>query len=223
MTYFFLIGILLSVVAATASAQSLHWSFDADPAGGLPKGWAPRGGSARGIYQIEVDRDGNRYLAARSRGSDVQLGVEVAAKPQQQPILSWRWRVWELPRRADERKLATLDSAASVYVVFGSRLFPKIIKYVWSSTVPAGSVLRHPRSDRLVIVVIASGEAELGQWQAVTRNILADGKKFFGSDPGSILAIGVKTDSDSTSSSARADYDDVRLGPPSPPAAKGNP
>jgi hypothetical protein len=75
----------------------------------------------------------------------------------------------------------------------------------------------------LVIVVIASGEAELGQWQAVTRNILADGKKFFGSDPGSILAIGVKTDSDSTSSSARADYDDVRLGPPSPPAAKGNP
>jgi len=193
---------------------SMVWTFAAAPLGGLPPGWAGRNGSASGIYQVEADHDGNRYLAARSTGSDVQLGTEVKAKLTDYPIFSWRWRVWELPRNGDERKVETMDSAAATYVVFGSRLFPKVLKYVWSSALPVGTVVRHPRSDRMVIVVVASGPRELGRWKSISRNISDDGKRFFGSDPGTIRAIGVKTDSDSTRSSARADYDDLALQTP---------
>lgn len=203
---------LLNICAAMMLAPAPEWTFQTDPVGGLPVGWDARGGSAKGVYQIEAEPHGNRYLAARSRGSDVQLGVEVTAKPQQSPILSWRWRVWELPRQADERKLQTLDSAASVYAVFGSRLFPKILKYVWSSSVPVGSVFKHPRSGSMAIIVVASGSQSLGQWHTVSKNLVEDYRAAFGSEPGSLIAIGVKTDSDSTASSARADYDDLRLG-----------
>ena len=188
-----------------------EWNFEADNPGKLPAGWQSRGGSAAGIYQIEADPGGNHFIAGRSRRSDVQLGVSVNEKPEQFPILSWRWRVWELPRSADERKTRTMDSAASVYAVFGSRLLPRVLKYVWSSSAPAGTMFKHPDSGRMAIIVIASGESQLGEWRNVSRNLLDDYRSAFGGDPPTLTALGIKTDSDSTSSSARADYDDLRL------------
>jgi Protein of unknown function (DUF3047) len=187
-----------------------EWSFETDVLGGLPAGWETRGGSAV-VYRIEADRDGNRFIGARSRSTDVQLGTAVNAKAEQFPILSWRWRVWELPRNADERKTKSMDSAAAVYAVFGSRFFPKILKYVWSTSVPAGATFKHPASDRMAIVVIASGEKHLGEWQAVSRNLVDDYTSAFGNGPGNLVTLGIKTDSDSTGTSARADYDDLRL------------
>jgi len=201
--------ILLTVVTLLFVAP--EWTFDTDPVGGLPSGWQARGGSPAGIYRIETDPDGNRFLAARSRGSDVQLGIAFTAKPAEFPIMSWRWRVWELPRKADERAIKTMDSAAAVYVAFGSRLFPRVLKYVWSTSVPTGASFRHPSSDRMAIIVIASGVNELGQWHNVSRNIVDDYRSVFGGDPGNLITLGIKTDSDSTGTSSRADYDDLRL------------
>jgi hypothetical protein len=188
-----------------------QWSFEMDPVGGLPTGWEARGGSPDGVYRIEVDPDGNRFMAARSRGSDVQLGLTLTARHEQLPILSWRWRVWELPFKADERAIKSMDSGAAVYAVFGSRFFPRILKYVWSTSVPAGASFRHPSSSRMVIFVIASGTTHLGKWQFVSRNIAEDYRSAFHSDPGKLIALGIKTDSDSTGTSASADYDDLLL------------
>ena len=198
------------LLSATLMAGG-SWNFDADPIGSLPQGWETRGKSPRPVYQVQAGPDGNRYLAAESRDSDVQLGIEVEARPQEFPILTWRWRVWELPRGADERNSKTLDSAAGVYAVFGSRLFPRILKYVWSTSVPAGTTFKHPSSGRMGIVVVHSGTGPRGQWQAVTRDLDADYRAAFGSSPPNLIAIGVKTDSDSTHTSAKADYDDFRL------------
>jgi hypothetical protein len=202
-------SILLAAVALMFAG--LEWTFDTDRVGGLPSGWQARGGDPVGIYRIEVDADGNRYLAARSRGSDVQLGIAFTAKPTEFPIMSWRWRVWELPGKADERALKTMDSAAAVYAAFGSRLFPRVLKYVWSTSAPAGASFRHPSSDRMVIIVVASGENELGRWHAVSRNIVDDYRSVFGTNPGNLITLGIKTDSDSTGTLSRADYDDLRL------------
>jgi hypothetical protein len=191
--------------------SGLHWNFNDAPLGGLPTGWQTRGDSAASVYQIKIDVDGSRYLAARSHGSDTQLGIQVSASPQELPILSWRWRVLELPQNADERFLKTMDSAAAVYAVFSPRLVPRIIKYVWSTSVPAGTSFKHPKSGRMAIFVVSSGGQSLGQWQTVRRNLLEDYKQAFGSSPSSLVAIGVKTDSDSTNSSAQADYDDIQI------------
>jgi len=160
---------------------------------------------------VKADPDGNRYLSGDSQSSDGHLGVEIKAEDRGFPILSWRWRVWELPKGGDERRSQTLDSAASVYAVFGSRLFPRILKYVWSTSVPAGRSFEHPSSGRMVIMVIQSGAGALGQWQPVSRDLAADYKAAFGSAPPNLIGIGLKTDSDSTLTSARADYDDIRL------------
>jgi Protein of unknown function (DUF3047) len=199
------------ILLSTTLMAGGSWNFDADSVGRLPKGWETRGRSALPVYQIQAEPDGNRYLAAESRDSDVQLGVEVEAKPQEFPILFWRWRAWELPAGADERKSKTLDSAAAVYAVFGSRLFPRILKYVWSTAVPSGTSFKHPSSGRMEIIVVRSGTGSRGQWQQVTRDLVGDYKAAFGSSPPNLIAIGVKTDSDSTHTLARADYDDIRL------------
>src|SRR5262245_19759634 len=102
-----------------------HWDFENDVIGKLPMNWELRGkDSVRPTYQIQEEADGNRFLSAISNGSDVQAGAEAGVRPEDFPVLAWRWRVWQLPKNADERGARTLDSAASVYAVFGSRLFP---------------------------------------------------------------------------------------------------
>jgi hypothetical protein len=45
----------------------------------------------------------------------------------------------------------------------------------------------------------------------VTRDLAVDYRTAFGSAPPNLIAIGVKTDSDSTNTSAQADYDDIQL------------
>jgi hypothetical protein len=187
------------------------WTFDHEPSGGLPRGWEGSGGAAGSVYSIERERHGNAYLKASSRDDGVQLGVEVQADARNGLTLSWRWRVWAIPAGGDERREETMDSAAAVYAVFGSRLLPRVIKYVWSTTVPAGTVLRHPRSARMAIVVVASGAERLGDWRAVRRDLTEDYRRLFGGEPGRLRAIGVKSDSDSTSGVARADFDDFEL------------
>lgn len=209
----FLFSHLLASLFLQAPPDSvLRWSFDSEEVGRVPVRWETRGAAGgQPVYQVKAEPDGNRYLAARSRATDVQLGVELSARPQDLQVLSWRWRIWELPRGADERNLKTLDSAASVYAVFGSSIFPRILKYVWSTSVPAGRSLKHPSSGRMVIIVVNSGPSPLGEWVHVSRNLLEDYKAAFGSEPGKLIALGVKTDSDSTRTSAQADYDDIQL------------
>jgi hypothetical protein len=198
----------MMLAGAVAAAAFL---FDQEPVGGLPRGWTERGGRAAQVYRIESEPNGNRYLAARTKSTGVQLGVPVDIDARIAGVLSWRWRVWELPQGADERNPAAMDSAAAVYVVFGSRLFPRILKYVWSSSLPVGAVVRHPSYKHMAIVVVASGSTGLFDWRRVSRNVLADASNYLGEAPERIRAIGVKTDSASTRTSARADYDDLQF------------
>jgi hypothetical protein len=215
---------MLTYLLLNSCLSVLLWNFNADTLGKVPSGWELRGArSPKPIYSIQEETAGNRFLAARSEGSDVQLGLELLAKPQTMPMLTWRWRVLELPRNADERNLSTLDSAASVYAVFGSRLFPRILKYVWSTSVPASASFKHPASGRMTIIVVNSGAGALGQWQSVSRDLVEDYSRAFGSTPDNLIAIGVKTDSDSTHSTAQADYDDIQLAEVSALAPKEKP
>jgi hypothetical protein len=197
------------------------WTFDHEAGGGLPRGWEGSGGVAGSVYRIERERNGNAYLKASSHNDGVQLGVEIQADARNRLTFSWRWRVWELPAGGDERREETMDSAAAVYAVFGSRVLPRVIKYVWSTTVPAATVLRHPRSGRVAIVVITSGAESLGTWQTVRRDLTEDYRRVFGGEPGRLRAVGVKTDSDSTSGVARADFDDFELLQGQPPEPSG--
>jgi hypothetical protein len=116
-----------------------------------------------------------------------------------------------LPTGGDEGRKETHDSAAGVYVIFDNHLFPRVIKYVWSSTLPIGTRVQNPLYWRAKIVVLESGPSASGQWREETVDFYQDYKDLFGAEPGAVQGIGLMSSSTFTKSVAVADYDDFAL------------
>ena len=188
--------------------------FDNQPAACFPAGWKTRGDQteAERVYQVASEND-HQFLHAVARADSVQIGIPVAFRLRDYPLLSWRWRVRELPAGADERNAATNDSAAGVYVVFKGGLggfLPRALKYVWSAREPCGSAFPSPRYSNTRIVVLESGTEGAGTWRTETVNVAEDYRRLFQSEPPDPQGIAVLTDADNTGSRAVADYDDFR-------------
>ncbi len=183
-------------------------TFEHDTPGRPPEGWKARGGDIEDVYTVRNEQ-GDKYLHADARGTSVQIGKEQSYDVSRYPVLTWRWRVTALPEGGDERKKATGDSAAGVYVVFGGWPIPKTVKYVWSATLPPGTRTESPFAGQTKIVVLESGTAKAGRWVEERVNVLEDYRKFFGEDPGEAKGIGILSDADNTKSRAVADYDDI--------------
>ena len=202
------------VAACPASPVIILESFEDYPQQTFPRRWKARGEQhdAEKIYRIE-EQDGNHFLHARAEDKAIQIGLPYAFAPQAFSRLRWRWRVTQLPRGGDERRAETYDSAAGVYVIFGSSLMPHILKYVWSASVPVGAHIQNPFYWRAKVIVLQSGDLALGQWREETVNFSADYRSVFGAAPDQVLGIGLMTSADSTKSIAEADYDDFLLLP----------
>ena len=187
-------------------------TFDSYLPSSFPGQWVVRGdeATAKAVYSI-AEEGGNRFLRAYADKQDVQIGISHSPKPKEFPALQWRWRVKQLPTGADERAEKTNDSAAAVYVVFDSTLFPRAIKYVWSTSLPIGTRMQSPVYWRSRVVVLQSGATRIGEWQHEVINYYQDYKDFFGEEPSKVIGIAVLTDSDTTKSIAEAHYDDFSL------------
>ena len=61
------------------------------------------------------------------------------------------------------------------------------------------------------MLVVESGPERLGQWISFQRNVKQDYERLFGEPAGSIIFIGVMTDSNATGSHINAFYGDIRL------------
>ncbi len=187
-------------------------SFEQYPLLAFPSQWSVRGDevTAHRIYQV-AEEHGDRFLHAHADRQAIQIGIAHAVQPCMFPRLRWRWRVLQLPPGGNEGRKETHDSAAGVYVIFDNPIFPRILKYVWSTTVPVGTQLQNPLYWRAQIIVLRSGEAGLGEWRQETVNFYQDYRALFGAEPGQVLGIGLMTSSSFTQSVASADYDDFLL------------
>lgn len=205
-------------------------NFENDAIGDLPREWYNRNGERQPInypmkerktYKYQIKREnGNQYL--HYEGSYAKhLNFPLINKDvniYETPILTWKWRVTEVPKGANEDDNSRNDTAASIYVVFdlGHVLFkkvPKSIRYTWSSTLEKGTHVSKLFGNQH-IVVVESGTSDTGKWITFQRNIVEDYKKFFGDDPPKKpLAILILSDGDSTGEEAIADYDDIELLP----------
>jgi hypothetical protein len=85
------------------------------------------------------------------------------------------------------------------------------LMYVWDSALPVGTVVIHPRSDRVRKIVVDSGPGELRRWRDHRRNLAADFLLAFGEAPGALKSMAVMTDSDNNRASARTWYGPVEL------------
>ena len=79
-------------------------TFQQYPAGVFPSGWKVRGSeaTAQAVYRI-AEEEGNRFLHAYANNQDVQIGIEYTCKPQDYPILRWRWRATSRRRRTRKK------------------------------------------------------------------------------------------------------------------------
>jgi hypothetical protein len=85
------------------------------------------------------------------------------------------------------------------------------LMYVWDSSLPVGSVIINPRSDRIRKIVLDSGPTQLRRWREHRRDLAADFRLAFGEEPGALSAVGIMTDSDNTRSRANSWYGPVEL------------
>jgi hypothetical protein len=128
------------------------------------------------------------------------------------PKLRWRWRALALPEGANERDDRTNDAGTSLYVTFDADWLgrPRSIKYTYSSSLPAGTVLDDHK--RLKTIVVASRADGLNRWKTIERNVAADFRALFGEEPPARPAsITLRSDTDTTGGEARVHTDDIQI------------
>jgi DUF3047 family protein len=185
-------------------------------------------------YDLVAD-GANVVLHAVADNAASGLGVALRADLAATPVLAWRWKIAGLVPGADPHKAAREDAPARIVLEFdgdvgklpilergiygiaehfaGRALPYATLMYVWTSEGSIGSVIPNPRTRRIEMIVVESGDAGAGEWRNEARDVRADFRRAFGEEPGPLSAIGVLTDSDNTHSHAEAWYGDLHFEP----------
>jgi hypothetical protein len=201
--------VLLIALPLNGAQQVLFQeTFDQD----LSERWRPVKFKGTTDYRIIPGAEG-AYLQASARGTASGLGAELKINPEGKMILSWRWKIDQIPPGGTDTQIKTFDHTARLFVAFKSLIGPpRTVNYVWGNDLKIGQTYHHPNSGRARFIVLQQGNARAGEWIQESRDILADWRLLFGNDdPPQIVGIGLMTDSDGTESSITGAYDDIRL------------
>jgi len=209
----------------------------AKPGGSLPWGWEPvRLTDRKKLTDYTLtDVDGVVVLHAYAVGAASGLAQFTKFDIRSAPVVDWRWKVSALVEGADNRVAAKEDSPVRLLFAFdgdksrlplveraifyvteklsGRQLPYALLQYVWAGTIPVGTVIEHPYTRRVRMLVVASGPGGVGKWQSLSRNVSDDFRHAFGEEPGELVGVGVLTDTDNTGGSVEAWYGDIRLRP----------
>jgi hypothetical protein len=176
---------------------------------GLPPGWELKVKSGKAAFDIERDGD-IAGLNLKSVNSSFSVQGEMNVDVKRFHVLSWKWKVTQLPKGGDFRRSRTDDQAAQLFLVFTKT---KAIVYIWDTTAPQG--LMESTSPvpfmTVKVVVVRSGPAELGKWITETRNVYDDYKKLYGDEPPALKGMRFQINSQHTGTSAESWFADVVL------------
>ncbi len=180
---------------------------------GLPVPWEAHKGiwgpaSPTEIYYTLRDEEGNQYLSAETEDSAIDAGRPAEVNLRIHNKLRWRWRVWSLPTAADEEVKDKNDSGAAVRIIFHGGLRARMLKYVWSSTLPKGTETESAGNGKIKVIVLQSGMSQAGEWIWEEVNAYEDYKRVFGGEPRPVRILGIITDANNTQTLSKADYDD---------------
>ena len=202
-------GASLLIAAAAGAAESLRID---DFEQGLAPGWTQKSFAGETAYRV-VAEGGGHVLAADSRAAASGLVYKIEYDPGDWPVLAWRWKVEKVLAAGDAHIRAGDDYPARLYVVFPSWFFPKTrsLNYIWANRLPKEALLPNPFTANAMMIAVESGPERVGEWVEERRNVVADYRRAFGSDPPAVGAIALMTDTDNTGDSVRAWYDDIRL------------
>ena len=178
-------------------------------------------------------KDGRAAVAARADASASMWRRHVVRASDALGDVEFSWWAQAVPANADVSRAEYGDAAARVMFAFSgdtSRLSTRnrmlfelaqtltgepppfaTLTYVWDAKAPVGTVIVHPRSDRIRKIVVESGTAGLRKWRSYRRNLAADYRLAFGEAPGPLQAMAVMTDGDNTQSQLSTWYGDITL------------
>ena len=178
-----------------------------------------------------VREGGIMVVKATSEAASSGLTREIRIDPMQYPIVQWRWKAGSLIQKSDVTRQDGDDYAARLYVTFeydsakvgllerakyeALRLlygkYPPLgaLNYIWATRESKGAIVPNPYTDRAMMVVVESGGDQLNTWVTEERNIAADYRQAFGTNPPLISGEAIMTDTDDTKESATAYYGDI--------------
>jgi hypothetical protein len=224
-----------SSAPSTAPVPPVLTPFSKGVAAIGPGRWEPWGRHpAKPATHYEIVREANQaVLLARARASVSGLKHRVNRPASDFSLIRWRWRIDAVLQGADVGVRHAEDAPARVLLAFDgdrSRLGMKdlllseqfqlftgqalpyaTLMYVWDSTRPEGEVVNNPHTARIRKIVVQTGGTKAGRWLSYERDFQADFARAFGESPGTLIGVGVMTDSDNTRQSARCLYGDVQL------------
>ena len=209
-----LLAVVFIFCAQNLFAQlPLQVNFQHDEVGKFPSGWKSRDQDDSAlVYSVQAAGE-KKFLHADARGLSVQISYEQKWELGDFPILRWQWRAVTFPVGSNERVKSGNDSVLGLYVVLSGLPFVKTIKYIWSDTLPEGTVFDSPYSSGTKMIVLRSGRALAGSWRTEERDVLSDYERLFGKKEKHPKAIGIAilTDADNTNSRAIGDYADIAI------------
>ncbi len=199
----------------------------------LPDLWEPL--NFRGKKDTEYrlhEIDGKIVIKAESNRSASGLIRRVDIDPEKFPVLRWSWRAENILDKGDVTEKSGDDYPARIYVTFdydisnlswwnrtrlrAIRTFygevpTRAINYIWESSAEVGTIVPNPYSDLVMMIVVESGEENVGSWVEHEQNIYEDYIEIYGKEPPKINSIAIMTDTDDTGESAIAYYGDIKF------------
>jgi hypothetical protein len=229
-----LVAVAWLAIGAPAGRSDITPFSSGAPGPGLPPGWERLGlPDIRPPDFALVDDGGTTVLRVASADAAGSAAYRLAADAARTPMLSWRWKVDRVVAGADLARKEGDDFAARLYVTFdvpasslplaerarirlarlvhGTELPTAAICYVWDNRHPVGTSAWNPYSSRVRMVVLRSGAAEAGRWARESRDVAADFRAAFGTEPPAITGVAVSADTDQTHERVTAWFGDLRL------------
>lgn len=179
------------------------------------KQWEEKIFHGRVKYWVDLEGPGG-FVHSESSKSASAIFFRIKFNLSDYPHLLWKWRIGKFPNKNRETSAKKRDDfAARVYVIFSGRFFAnfKCVEYVWDETIPEGTKIKSPYSDKIRQLVVRSGRLKSGDWAGEHRNVLEDYEMLFGEKPSmKVAAIALMTDAEGTESEAEAFFDDILIG-----------
>lgn len=180
-----------------------------------------------------VEDEGRTVLRARAHASTSGIICALRVDPRTHPILAWRWKVTRLIEASDLATRAGDDFPARLYVTFdlhtdrlsageraqialartlyGPQVPVAALCYVRDLKAPAGTIAPNAYTDRVRMIVVESGRADLGRWVRHERDVAEDFRRAFGIEAPAVSGVIVSTDTDDTGEAAETYYGDIEF------------
>ena len=172
-----------SVSSESSKDSILIEDFRSPDERGFPQGWGAQRSvvTAHETYMIQ-EEEGISFLRANKASQRVYT-KQMTWNPKTHPILVWRWRLQAVPE--GEEFIAAIYPSLDTDLMF----IPVNTKYVWSTTLPVGSI-KEGGMFSSTEMVIRSGPEPIGEWVEERVNVYEDFLNIHNHEPAA-LAWGI--------------------------------